>query len=274
MKTKSKNILNSIIAWFILCLFVFPIFWLITSSFKTPNDIFTIPPKLLSFEWDFSSYSTVFGRTPLVQYIKNSLIICSSSVTISIVLGTFAAYAFSRFNIKRSKDLSFWIISVRMAPPIVAIVPLFILINKIGLYDSHISLILIYLMFNIPFAVWMMRGYLSQIPVELDEAARIEGCSHFITFFKIIFPLIKTGVITTAIMSFIFSWNEFFFAFLLTGRNAKTVPVGISGYITQTGIRWDELTTAGTVILIPILVLSLFASKHFIKGLMEGALKD
>ena len=271
---KTGRIIPTILAWLLLALFIFPIYWLITSSIKTPEDIFAKPPKLFMFTLDFHSYYHVLARTHIGDFILNSIIIFSISVLIAMIAGTLAAYGLNRFTFKGKKDISFWIISVRMAPPIVAIVPIFILVRLLGLYDKHAALVIIYLMFNIPFTVWMMRGYISQIPVEMDEAALIEGCNRFQVLRYIILPLVKTGMLTTAIMNFIFSWNEFFFAFLLTGSEAKTVPVGISGYITQTGIRWDELTTAGTIILVPILTLSLIVGRHFIRGLLEGALKD
>jgi len=271
---KIKTILASLSAWLILAIFLFPIYFLVTSSFKKAGDIRTSPPKLFIFEFDLSSYQTVFLQTNIKECIINSLIICFSAVFISMIVGFLAAYGLNRFNFKRKKNLSFWIISMRMGPPVVTIVPFFILAKKFYLYDKHLVLILIYLIATIPFIVWMMRGYINQVPVELDEAASIEGCNHFQIFRYIIFPLTKMGVISTAIISFIFLWNEFFFAFLLTGNNAKTVPVVIQRYITQSGLRWDELTTAGTIILIPILIISLIAGRYFIKGLLEGALKN
>jgi multiple sugar transport system permease protein len=184
------------------------------------------------------------------------------------------AYALNRYTFKSKKDISFWIISLRMAPPIVSIIPFFIIVQRIGLYDSKISLIVIYLTFTIPFVVWMIRGYIGQVPKELDDAALIDGCSRVEIMLRIILPVIKPGVLSTAIMSFIFCWNEFFFAFLLTGNKAKTVPVALNGFITMTGTRWDELTAAGTLVAVPILVMALLCGKHFISGLLEGALKE
>lgn len=271
---KVRVFLTTILAWGVLVLFIFPIYWLVTSSIKTKEDIFSKPPKLFIFNLDFQSYYQVLARTHMKDFIINSLIICSISVFIAVLLGLITAYGLNRFKFKGRDDISFWIISIRMAPPVVAIIPLFLIIKQLSLYDTYIALIIVYLMFNIPFAVWMLRGYIKQIPVELDEAALIEGCSRFQVIRFVILPLIRSGLFTTAIISFIFSWNEFFFAFLLTGNKAKTVPVAIAGYITQTGIRWDELTTAGSIVLIPVLILGLAVGRQFVKGLLEGALKD
>lgn len=184
------------------------------------------------------------------------------------------AYALSRFQFKSKKNLSFWIVSLRMAPPVVSIIPWFLILQKSGLYDTKIALTAIYLTFTIPFVIWMVRGYFGQVPIELDEAAYVEGCSRTQIIIRVILPLIKPGIISTAIMSFIFCWNEFFFSFLLTGNKAKTVPVAINGFITMTGTRWDELTAAGTLVAMPILIMSLLCGKHFISGLLEGALKE
>jgi len=270
---KTKNILFTFISWIVLLIFLFPIYFLITSSMKRPEDIFAKPPKLFIFDVDFNSYYKVLFQTNIKEYIINSLIICFATVIIAMIVGFLAAYSLNRFEFKGKKNVSFWIISIRMGPPVMVMIPIFLIVNRFGIYDSHLALIIIYLMFNIPFVVWMLRSYLNQIPVEIEEAATIEGCNNLMIFRYIIFPLTKMGFMATFIISFIFSWNEFFFAFLLTGSESKTVPVAIQRYITQTGIRWDELTTAGTVIIIPILIISLIVGRYFIRGLIEGSSK-
>jgi multiple sugar transport system permease protein len=274
MKTKRiKTALQSSAIWLILLLFLFPIYWLVSSSFKQVSDIFVTPPKLFYFKATLLNYQAAFATGRLYFYIANSLIVCSLTVFLSLVLSVPAAYALSRFDSKKKSRLSFWIISIRMGPPIAVIVPLFIILTKIGLLDTRLSLIVVYLMFNIPLGVWMMRGYISMIPTEIDDAAKVEGCGSFRVLTTIIVPLARSGLLTTAIMNFIFSWNEFFFAFILTAQRARTVPVGIEGYIVQTGIRWGEFTAAGSFVLAPILIISLFVSRQFVKGLMAGVLK-
>ncbi len=272
MKRKNKMIIRTILVWIILLIFLFPIYWIVSSSFKPPIQIHSMPPKFI-FKPTFEGYKNVLSRTQIPKCMLNSLIVCAFSVGIALVVGTMLAFALSRFEFKGKKDISFWIVSLRMAPPVVSIIPFFVIIQSLGLYDTKTALVFIYLTFNIPFVVWMVRGYMSQVPVSLDEAAYIEGCSKFMVLTKVIIPVIRTGVVSTAIMSFIFSWNEFFFAFLLTGNDAKTVPVAIQGFLTMTGTRWDELTAAGTLVAIPALILSLLSGKYFIQGLLEGALK-
>lgn len=272
MKSKVATLGRTIWTWLILLIFLFPIYWTVTSSFKPSADIHSLPPKFF-FIPDLTGYKHILSKTQIPQCMLNSLIVCTFSVGIALIVGIMLAFAINRFDFKSKKDISFWIVSLRMAPPVVSVIPLFMIVRNLGLYDTKIALIIIYLTFNIPFVVWMVRGYMSQVPVELDEAAYIEGYGKLRVLTKVILPVIKTGVLSTAIMSFIFSWNEFFFAFLLTGSAAKTVPVGIQGFITMTGTRWDELTAAGTLVAIPALILSLISGKYFIRGLLEGALK-
>ena len=273
MKKTVRKLGATVLVWFILLLALFPIYWTVSSSFKKSSEVHMLPPKFL-FQPSLDGYAYVIGRTQVLSCMVNSLIICGSTVLIALLLGVPMAYALSRFQFKSKKNLSFWIVSLRMAPPVVSIIPWFLILQKSGLYDTKIALTAIYLTFTIPFVIWMVRGYFGQVPIELDEAAYVEGCSRTQIIIRVILPLIKPGIISTAIMSFIFCWNEFFFSFLLTGNKAKTVPVAINGFITMTGTRWDELTAAGTLVAMPILIMSLLCGKHFISGLLEGALKE
>jgi multiple sugar transport system permease protein len=268
-----KKLLFTPVVWIILLVSLFPIYWTVSSSFKESYMVHSVPPKFV-FTPTLHAYIYVWTNTQVPKCILNSFIIGVVTVGLALIFGIPIAYALNRYTFKRKKDISFWIISLRMAPPVVSIIPFFILIRQIGLYDTKISLIIIYLTFTIPFVVWMIRGYISQVPSEMDDAALIDGCSRLQILLRIILPVIKPGVLSTAIMGFIFCWNEFFFAFLLTGNNAKTVPVALNGFITMTGMRWDELTAAGTLVALPILIMSLLCGKHFISGLLEGALKD
>jgi multiple sugar transport system permease protein len=266
-----KNFLSAVFRWLILLIFLFPIFWTVLSSFKTQADLFVMPPKFF-FTPTLRAYQEVLNMDRLQRYMVNSVVISTTSVSIAMFLGFGAAYALNRFKFKRNKDISFWIISTRMAPPVVAIVPFFLMSRAFGLYDTRTVLIIIYLTFNIPFVTWMMLGYLAQVPIDLDEAAMLDGCSRSMVLRLIIFPLIAPGFLATSVIAFIYSWNEFFFAYVLTGQNAPTVPVGIAAFITQHGIRWDQVTATGVVIMLPILIFGLVIQKYFVKGLIEGAL--
>jgi multiple sugar transport system permease protein len=266
-----KKIFKNFLRWFILFLFLFPLFWTILSSFKTQTDLFAMPPKFI-FSPTLDAYREIFHMERFRGYMLNSVIISTVTVAIAMILGTSAAYALCRFNFKGKKDLSFWIISTRMAPPVVAIVPFFLLARNLGIYDTRLALIIIYLTFNIPFATWMMMGYFSQVPIDLDEAAMLDGCNRFNLLGRVLLPLVMPGFLATAVICFIYSWNEFFFAYVLTGRNAPTIPVGIAAFITQHGVHWDQVTATGTLIMLPILVFGVIIQRYFVRGLIEGAL--
>lgn len=266
-----RRITYVVLCWAILGIFLFPIFWTILSSFKTQTDLFAIPPKLI-FSPTLRAYREIFQMERFRGYMLNSVVVSTTSVIIAMLLGSGAAYALNRFSFRGKKDISFWIISTRMAPPVVSIVPFFLMSRSFHLYDTRTALIIIYLTFNLPFVTWMMMGYISQVPVDLDEAAMLDGCTRFQVFRKIILPLVLPGFLATAIISFIYSWNEFFFAYVLTGQKAPTIPVGIAAFITQHGVRWDQVTATGTLIMLPILIFGLMIQRYFVRGLIEGAL--
>jgi multiple sugar transport system permease protein len=273
-RTYSKYLgasISAFLRWFVLLLFLFPIFWTILASFKTQADLFVLPPKIF-FTPTLKAYEEIFKMDRFWHYMFNSVVISSTSVTLAMILGSLAAYALDRFQFRGKKDISFWIISTRMAPPVVAIIPFFFLSRALNLYDTKMALIIIYLTFNVPFVVWMMMSYFSQVPRELDEAAVLDGCNRFNVLLRVILPLVAPGFLATAVISFIYSWNEFFFAYVLTGQNAPTMPVGIAAFITQHGVKWDQVTATGTIIMLPILVFGLIIQKYFVRGLIEGAL--
>lgn len=266
-----RSRLGLLVIWLLLFLFLFPILWTVLASIKEQADLFVLPPKFL-FKPTFAAYQKILTTARFRTLMINSSIVSLSSVAIAMVVGTPAAYALSRFRFRGKKDISFWIISTRMAPPVVAIVPFFLLARNLNLYDTRTALIVIYLTFNVPFVVWMMNGYFSQVPVDLDEAAMLDGCDRFLALQHVILPLVMPGFLATAVISLIYSWNEFFFAYVLTGRNAQTMPVGISGFLTQHGVHWDEVTATGVLVMLPILIIGLVIQKYFVSGLVEGAL--
>lgn len=251
---------------------LFPVIWMFVTSMKTQVQTFRIPPVWI-FKPVYQNYSDLFFASNIQKYLINGLVIASTSTAICLVLGSFAAFALTRFHIRGREDIAFWMLSTRMFPPIASAIPLYLLLRRLGLLDTHLGLIIVYLSLNLGFATWMMRGFFRELPVELEESAMIDGCSRYGAFFRVVLPLSAPGLVATAILCFIFAWNEFLFALLFTGRNAKTMPVVLAGFITQTGIRWGALTAAGVLTALPTIILACFAQKYIVRGLTLGAIK-
>jgi len=269
-KSTTRWLLNLLTA-IVLILCVFPFVWTVMTSLKTR--IQTTDPSVWAFTPVLDNYSAVFRNRNLLFYIKNSSIIVSATTAASLVLGTLAAYGFARFRFRRKEDLAFWILSLRMLPPITVVIPFFLLGRFLNLLDKHIYLIIIYMSFNIPFTIWMMRGFIEEIPRELEEAAWVDGCSRFQGLLRIIVPVILPGIAATAIFCVIQSWNEFALAFFLTSFNSRTVPTTVTFFLTVLGTIWGEMAAVGVVATIPILIFSLIVQRYLIRGLTFGALK-
>ena len=231
-----------------------------------------MPPKLF-FRPTITNFVDIFANRNFLHYLVNSVILAGSTTLLAVVLGVVAAYGFSRYDFKGKKDLFFWILSIRMSPAIVAVIPLFLIIARVRLLDNLISVTVVYLIVNVPFIIWVVKGFIDDVPIELDEAARLDGCSSLRTLIRIIVPVISPGIAATAILSVIFSWNEFLFALVLTGINARTLPVTILQFITLTGINWGPMCAAGTVTILPIFIFALSVQKNLVRGLTLGAVK-
>jgi len=255
-----------------LFLAVFPTFWILSTSLKTREDIFAMPPRWI-FTPVLENFKNVLTGFPFLKFLKNSLIVSAANTVLALAIGCPAAYSFSRFKFRGSKDLAFWILSLRMAPSIAFVLPIYILFSKLGLLDTQLSLILAYFTYTLPIVIWVMMGFFKGIPAELEEAALVDGSSRLGAFFRITLPLSLSGIWTTAFLCFVFCWNEFLYALILTGVNARTVAVAVSAFNTQRGILWGEMGAASVIAIVPVLALSTFIHKHYIKGLALGAIK-
>lgn len=272
VKAKVKKIIFVVIATVVFGVILFPPVVLFLTSIKTELDALSFPPKWI-FKPTLENYTEIFKFSPFAKYLLNSLTVASLNTGVVLVLGSFAAYSLARFKFKGAENLAFWILSIRMMPPVAAIIPIYIIMRNLRLLDTPWSLVITYLTFNLPFAVWMMRSFFREIPREIEESALVDGCSVFGAFRKIALPLAAPGLAATGILTFIFSWNEFLFALILTGSKAVTLPVGITGYMKETGINWGYMTAGGALALIPVIVFTILVQKHLVKGLTMGALK-
>jgi multiple sugar transport system permease protein len=277
LKTETTSRIETIgVAFIVLIIFLFflgPVFLLVNIGFRPDNLMFKLPPPLL-FKPTLEHFRVMFFQRQFPAYIMNSVIVCIFSVGISLLLGSLAGYAFSRFRFWGKKTIFLGFLTIRMLPPIVLVIPLFVLFRISGLLDTHIGLILAYSSFNIPLVTWMMRGFFEAVPVELEEAAFMDGCTRFGTLIRIVLPLTAPGLAASAVFSLLLSWNEFLFALVLTStKKAQTIPVGVAATIGDTVIEWGNMSVACLLTVIPVIVFSMLLQKHIAKGITSGALK-
>jgi ABC-type sugar transport system, permease component len=253
----------------ILC--IFPMFWMILVSLK--DKALTYDPSVWFFSPTFENYKAVFEDRNAVDYLKNSAIVVILTTIVSIFIGGMAAYGFARFEFKKKENRAFWVLSLRMLPPMASVIPLFVMASLIGVLDTHIVLIVAYMLFNIPFTIWMMRSFFEEIPIALEEAAFVDGASRFRVFVQIILPLAVPGLIATAIFCIINSWNEFVFALFLTSSQASTLPTTVTLFLSVSGVAWGEMSSIGVVTILPVLIFAMIVQKYMIRGLTFGGVK-
>lgn len=280
-----------------------PLLWIISTGFKSGPDSISYPPKLV-FEPTVEGYVNLFtsrtrinqdappppaetwydeltreqgmvitGPSRFGERFLNSVIIGFGSTALSIILGTLAAYAFSRFKVPLKDDLLFFILSTRMMPPIAVAIPIYLMYRELGLSDTHLGMILLYTGVNISLAVWLLKGFIDEIPREYEEAALIDGYTRFQAFRKVVLPQAATGIASTAIFCLIFAWNEYAFAVLLTSGNAQTAPPFIPTIIGTGGQDWPAVAAGATLFLLPVMVFTILLRKHLLRGITFGAVR-
>lgn len=249
-----------------------PLVYLFITSFKEPNLTFNLPPVWI-FTPTLQNYREVLAGGQFEKYFVNSLVVALSTTTIALFLGGLAAYGFSRFRFRGAFWLRMSALIPQMLPPITIIVPLYVLFNGLKLLDTRWALIISYLTFTIPLALWMMIGFFDDVPIELEEAAMIDGCTRFGALVRVSLPLVAPGLAATAILAFLYCWNEFLYAVILTGREARTLPVTITSFMTNKAILWGRIAASGSMVLVPVLVFALLAQRYLVRGLSRGAIK-
>lgn len=282
-----------------------PLLWVVATSFKSPTDAIAYPPKLM-FEPTVEGYvnlltertratpqmlaeagepttiaerivrergMVITGQSRYGQRFLNSVIIGFGSTALCMILGTAAAYAFSRFRVPLKDDLLFFILSTRMMPPIAVAIPIFLMFRQLGLSDTHLGMILLYTAVNLSLSVWLLKGFIDEIPVEYEEAALIDGYTRFQAFMKVVLPQAATGIASTAIFCLIFAWNEYAFAVLLTSGTAQTAPPFIPTIIGVGGKDWPAVAAGATIFLMPVMVFTILLRKHLLRGITFGAVR-
>ena len=270
---KSRGLAIEAILLIVICLFcVFPFYWMVTTSLKTQVVALQSPPAWL-FSPTLANYTEVLFEDKVGVALINSIIVAVSTTFLAVVLGTPAAYALARFEFRGKTDLWFWFITNRFVSPVVLAFPVFLISRDLGLRDTHIALILMYLTFSLPIVIWICTDQFRSIPHELDEAAMLEGASQWRIFRSICLPLAMPGVAVSSILAFIFSWNELLFAYILAPKNAKTAPAMAVTFMEGYDVPYGKIMATSTLIVIPVLIFALIASKHLVRGLTMGAVK-
>lgn len=286
-----------------------PVAVMLLTAFKSRSDVTSVPPKvvfeptlegfvfLLTERSQLSAASrqasqetgeelglfdriarqngqVITGPSDFTKRLRNSLIIAGGSTFFSVTLGLFAAYAFSRFALPGKGDLLFFILSTRMLPAVVVAVPLFLLFRQLGLHDTHLGMIILYTVFNLSLSTWLLKGFIDEIPKEYEEAAMVDGYSRWQSFFKIVLPQTSTGLAATTVFCFIFAWNEYAFALMMTSENARTAPPAIATMLGRGGIEWSAIAAGTLAFLIPVIIVAFLLRRHLLRGVTFGAIRQ
>jgi multiple sugar transport system permease protein len=269
--TRRNPLFFAIPLFVLLAVALLPYIWILLASFKERVDLITTDPK-----WIFTpttvNYVGIFDKG-FDAYLLNSIIIGACSTALTVIVGTLAAYAFSRFKVPAGNHLFFLILATRLGPPVAYALPMYLVFKALGLVNTHAAVILAHATFNLVLVVWMMRSFFDDVPREVEEAAYLDGCGHFRVFWGIVLPMTYPGLIAVSIFVLIFSWNELLFALILTGGETRTLPVMIPSLVLHTGTLWGQVAAASIVQSIPVLVFIFFIQKNLVQGLTFGAVK-
>jgi multiple sugar transport system permease protein len=267
------RILRSLGIGLVLLIFIFPILAIILISFQGKADALSWPPKLL-FWPTWENYINIFSLYPFGDYLRNSLLVTTAATTLSLVLGLPAAYALTRLQIRQKENIALWFLSLRVLPPIGVVIPFFIFLRKARLLDNTIGLVLVYMNLKVPFVIWVSRGFFREVDAEIQDAALVDGCSIFGVFIRVALPVARGGIAATAILTALYTWNEFIFALVLTStEHAMTMPVAVTLFIRETGIGWGNIGAAAAFMFLPMFILTLSVQRYIVSGLSLGAVK-
>jgi len=253
---------------------LFPCYWMLVSSLRPQPELFAVPPQLLPGTLTIEWYRGVLRTTRMPRYFLNSAGISTASMIVSLAIATLGAYSLSRFRYRGQRALLLSALTSYVLPPVLLLLPLYLTLGRLGLINSYAGVIVTHITFTLPFCLWLLRSFFKTIPVDLEEAAMVDGNGRLGAFVRIALPLALPGILSTGLFGFILSWNEYLFAsVLLTGEARKTVPIGIAEFIVQFDIRWGEVMAASSLATIPVVILFALIQRHFVRGLMAGAIK-
>lgn len=283
MKGKSPKIISKfldkywiLIIAFMLLLALFPFFWVLSGSFKSTGEVhFTFPPSILPHTLTWENYIYVWKDRPFTLYMANTLKIAILATFLTMIASSLAAYACARIRFSKKILILIVILIAQMFPGPSIIIPIFSIVKRMGLYNSHLVLIVLYAAFSIPFSTWMLYGYFRKIPQEIEDAAKVDGCSITGVFFRIVLPVAKPGLAAVGSFAFLVSWNEFLFALILLGTQERfTLSVGLARFVTELATYYNHMSAGSVITAIPMLVVFFLLSKHLVGGLTAGAVKE
>jgi len=275
MTSRHGRLLGDAATWIVilaaLAFFLLPVVWIFLTSFKTQGEVFHYPPVFRPMKIDFRHYSDALNGAG-GNALKDSLIVASGSTAISLLVGVPTAYSISRFRVG-GQHLAFWILSIRMFPPVASAIPLFLLFQKFHMLDTYAALIIAYLTFNVPFVVWFVKGFFDDLPRDLEEAALVDGATRWRAFTGVALRLAMPGIVTSALLAFVFAWNEFLLALFLTRSQVRTLPVALATLVGGHEILWGEIGALTVIAILPVVALALLLQRYVVRGLTFGAVK-
>ena len=275
-KARRRRRINDILALAALVAYtafaLFPLFWIFLMSLKKPVDIIATPPKFI-FTPTLQNYADVLSRPDFLLPFKNSVIVSVGSLLLSLIIGLPAAYALARMDFRLKEDLAFSFLSLRFAPELIVLLPLFVIYRSFGLYDTYIGLILVYQLITFPLMVWMMRSFLEDVPKEIEEAVQIDGGSWFTGFRMIVSRIALPGLAASCVLAFIYAWNHFVFALVLASRDTQVITAGLLQFISFEQIQWGSMAAGVMLAIVPEFVIAVFALRYMIRGLTAGTVK-
>ena len=269
----AKNIIFSVVIALFLLFLLFPFYWMIITSFKPRAEIYLRPITYWPTNFTLDTYRKLFGHYNFMLYISNSFIVAACTMALSLVVSTLAAYAFCRYEFRGRKFLMGLFLSNNMFPTVLLMIPLFSIMRQLNLLYTLGGLVLSYSTFTIPFTVWLIQGYILDMPFSLEEAALIDGCNRVNAFVRIFLPILTPGLLAAGVYIFMQAWNEYTLSSMFTNPSTRTIPVALSSLIGQLGAEWDMLCAGGSIAVLPVCIMFFFAQKKLVAGLTSGAVK-
>ena len=256
--------------------YAFPLYWLLVTALKGEGELYQATPSLYPLQPTLAAFSSVLVTRGFLGLLRNSVVVCGATVLLVLAIGFAVTYPITRLKVSRRLRVGVlnWALSLRFLPPVAVVVPYFAIVRGLGLYDRRLALVLIYTVLNLPFSIWMLKGFLAEIPLEIEEAAFVDGASRWVAFRRVLLPLAAPGILASGVIIFAFAWSEFLFALILTASpRAQTFPVGVQGLVTQFEIIWNDMAAAGAIALAVPLGLMVVARRYVLAGLTFGVIR-